>query len=86
MYLLSLLRARRAFVQTSVYTTTSPQKVHLLKVDTQGWELRVLRGAEDLLRRRAFSYVQYELSPTLMLKVRDRERNDIIFYGRCRDP
>ena len=59
-------------MRTPVYSTASPlhQQVHLLKVDTQGWELRVLRGAQDLLRRRAFSYVQYELSPTLMLKVR----------------
>jgi FkbM family methyltransferase len=42
------------------------QQALLLKIDTQGWELRVLRGASRLLEERAFRYVLYELSPWLM--------------------
>ena len=38
----------------------------MLKLDTQGNELRVLRGATRLLDAHVFKYVQYEFSPWLM--------------------
>jgi hypothetical protein len=41
-------------------------KIHLLKLDTQGWELRILQGALVALSQKRFSYVQFELSPWLM--------------------
>eukprot|EP01062_Namystynia_karyoxenos_P053133 TRINITY_DN42908_c0_g1_i1.p1 TRINITY_DN42908_c0_g1~~TRINITY_DN42908_c0_g1_i1.p1 ORF type:complete len:717 (+),score=191.01 TRINITY_DN42908_c0_g1_i1:74-2152(+) len=37
--------------------------VEFLKVDTQGWDLQVLRGAETLLRRRKVRILQFELWP-----------------------
>jgi FkbM family methyltransferase len=40
--------------------------IYLLKVDTQGWEHKVLAGAVASLEARRFSYVQYEFSPWLM--------------------
>ena len=40
--------------------------VRLLKIDTQGFELKVLRGAMDSLKAGLFTYVQYEFSPWLM--------------------
>jgi len=40
--------------------------IFFLKVDTQGWEERVLRGAARALAGRRFKYVQFEFSPLLM--------------------
>jgi FkbM family methyltransferase len=40
--------------------------VHMLKIDTQGWELQILRGASRSLENGLFKYVQYEFSPWLM--------------------
>jgi len=42
------------------------QNVFLLKIDTQGFELKILRGAAKLLAHRRIRYVLYELSPWLM--------------------
>lgn len=42
------------------------ESIHLLKIDTQGFELRVLTGAIKSLRARRFRYVLYEFSPWLM--------------------
>ena len=44
--------------------------IHLLKIDTQGYELRVLEGTRGKLQRSAYRYVLYEFSPRLMLKTR----------------
>merc|ERR1712146_752656 len=43
-------------------------KVELLKIDTQGYELHVLKGAAKSLAARRYRYVLYELSPWLMRK------------------
>ena len=40
--------------------------IHLMKIDTQGYELKVLMGALDSLRALRFRYVLYEFSPWLM--------------------
>jgi FkbM family methyltransferase len=40
--------------------------VHFIKIDTQGWELKVLKGAMQLLAARRVRYVLYEYSPWLM--------------------
>jgi hypothetical protein len=39
------------------------QNIHLLKIDTQGNELKVLRGAEGLFRHRRVNIVQLEFWP-----------------------
>ena len=40
--------------------------VHFIKIDTQGWELRVLKGAMQLLAARRVRYLLFEFSPWLM--------------------
>jgi FkbM family methyltransferase len=41
-------------------------KVALLKIDTQGWDYRVTRSAEELILKNKVRYVQFEFSPKLM--------------------
>ncbi len=36
------------------------KRVHLLKIDTEGHEVEVLRGFEEMLSRKAIDYVQFE--------------------------
>ena len=40
--------------------------VHFIKIDTQGWELKVLKGAMQLLAARRVRYLLFEFSPWLM--------------------
>ena len=42
--------------------------VHLLKIDTQGFELKVLQGAMVSLTAHRFRHVLYEFSPWLMIQ------------------
>ena len=42
--------------------------IHLLKIDTQVYELKILRGAMASLRANRFRHVLYEFSPWLMLQ------------------
>ena len=44
------------------------KQIHLLKIDTQGYELRVLNGARRSLSANRFRYVLYEFSPWLMVR------------------
>ena len=52
--------------------------VHLLKIDTQGYELKVLRGAINSLRALRFRYVLYEFSPWLMKQANLGEPFDLL--------
>jgi len=45
--------------------------VALLKIDTQGWDLRVMRSAEKLIKTHKVRCVQYEFSPLLMKMAKD---------------
>ncbi len=42
------------------------ERVHLLKIDTQGHELKVLQGAEGLIRKHGIDVIHTEFSPALM--------------------
>lgn len=40
--------------------------IHFLKIDTQGNELKILKGASESLAKRRFRNILYEFSPTIM--------------------
>ena len=40
--------------------------IFFAKIDTQGWEAKVLRGMERIMDRGMIQYIQYEFSPWLM--------------------
>ena len=42
------------------------KSILFVKIDTQGWELKVLKGAMDYLSNHRVQYVQFEFSPWLM--------------------
>ena len=42
------------------------ERIHLLKIDTQGHELGVVRGAEGIIRRHGIDVIHAEFSPALM--------------------
>lgn len=44
------------------------EKVELMKIDTQGYELHVLKGALKSVAARRYRYILYEFSPWLMRK------------------
>ena len=55
-------------------------EVYFIKLDTQGWELRALLGASNLLRsRRRPRYVLYELSPWLMRREGTGSPRDLLY-------
>ena len=41
-------------------------QIYWFKIDSQGNELKILKGAQDFLSHNAVKYVQYEFSPWLM--------------------
>ena len=43
-----------------------PESMIVLKIDTQGWEMDVLRGAAELLRTRGVRYIVAELGPYIL--------------------
>ena len=45
---------------------TWARQIYWFKIDSQGNELKILKGAQDFLSRNAVKYVQYEFSPWLM--------------------
>lgn len=44
------------------------ERIFFVKIDTQGFDLKVLKGAETYLRSHMVQYAQYEFSPMLMRK------------------
>ena len=52
--------------------------LHFLKIDTQGWELKVLGGATQLLGAREVRYVLYELSPWLMRRANTGDALELV--------
>ena len=52
--------------------------ITFMKIDTQGWELKVLKGARESLKRRMFTYVQYELSPWLMRRSKTGDAAELV--------
>ena len=57
---------RNVTVQTVRLDTEIKERVHLLKIDTQGHELKVLKGAEGLIRDFGVDIIHTEFSPALM--------------------
>jgi len=53
-------------VQTVRLDSEIKERVHLLKLDTQGHELKVLRGAEGIIRNFGVDIIHTEFSPNLM--------------------
>jgi FkbM family methyltransferase len=54
-------------------------KIRLLKIDTEGHELEVLKGARKLLRRKAIDYIQFEFNEmNLVSGVHMREIKDFL--------
>lgn len=53
-------------VQTVRLDSEIKERVHLLKLDTQGHELKVLRGAEGIIRNYGVDIIHTEFSPNLI--------------------
>ena len=47
-------------VQTEKLDSMSPGKVRLMKIDVEGHELQVLKGAEQLLKNKAIEFIVFE--------------------------
>ena len=48
-----ILRKRYKTLDEKALPLVDPESMIVLKIDTQGWEMDVLRGASELLRTRA---------------------------------
>ena len=54
------------------------EHVEYLKIDTQGFELKVLRGCEELLQEGRVRYVTYEFSPWLMKRAKSGDPLELL--------
>jgi len=53
-------------------------RFYLLKIDTQGWELRILKGVINEIRNKRFEYIMFEFSPWLMMRSRSGDPMELI--------
>jgi hypothetical protein len=53
-------------VQTVRLDSEIKERIHLLKIDTQGHELQVIKGAEGIIKKYGIDVIHTEFSPALM--------------------
>lgn len=53
-------------------------EIFFVKIDTQGWEAKVINGMKSLLATNKIQYIQYEFSPWLMAKAESGDSFDLL--------
>jgi hypothetical protein len=53
-------------------------EIFFVKIDTQGWEAKVINGMKSLLAANRIQYIQYEFSPWLMAKAKSGDAFDLL--------